>query len=168
MIAALSKRLFNRLLRKPYRDAYVSEHVRTGIAYQVRALRGQRGWSQKKLSEEMGKPQSVVSRLEDPDYGKLSVQTLLEVASAFDVALVVRYVSFPNFIRQTRDVSPESMWADSFAEGQFRPVDDLPITRIARSSTSVVVGRYGGAVAQFEIASLRATATVPITAAALN
>jgi transcriptional regulator with XRE-family HTH domain len=86
VFATLTKRLFEKLKSKPYRQAYVAEHVRTGIAYQIRSLRAQRGWSQKRLAEEMGKPQSVVSRLEDPDYGKLSVQTILEGAAVFDVA----------------------------------------------------------------------------------
>lgn len=115
-------RLFERLLRKPYRDAYVSENARTGIAYQIRALRMQRGWSQMELARRMRKPQSVVSRLEDPDYGKPSVNTLLEVAAAFDIALLIKYVSFPEFLRRTRDVSQQAMEADSFDEKQLRAI----------------------------------------------
>ena len=122
MIATLSRNLYERLLRKPYRDAYVTEHVQTGISYQSRALRAQRGWAQKKLADVMGKPQSVVSRLENPDYGKLSVSTLLEVAAAFDVALLIQFVSFPEFLRRTRDVSPETMYAESFSEKQLHPL----------------------------------------------
>jgi len=128
VFANLSKRLFEKLKSKSYRDAYVAEHVRTGIAYQIRALRTQRGWSQKKLAEEMGKPQSVVSRLEDPDYGKVSVQTLLDGCAAFDVALLVQYVSFPEFLWRTRDVSPEALRADSFDEWQLRPIASNVVT----------------------------------------
>jgi len=115
MIARLSK-LIGKLKDREYRAAYVEENVRTGIAFQVRALRSQRGWTQKKLAEVMGKPQSVVCRIEDPDYGKLSVQTLLEVAAAFDVALVIQYVGFPEFLRRTRDVSPDALGARSFED----------------------------------------------------
>ena len=86
-----------------------TEHVQTGISYQSRTLRAQRGWAQKKLADVMGKPQSVVSRLENPDYGKLSVSTLLEFAAAFDVALLIQFVSFPEFLRRTRDVSPKHL-----------------------------------------------------------
>ena len=77
-------------------------------------MRDQRGWNQGKLSAEMGKPQSVVSRLEDPSYGKVTVQTLLEVAATFDVALQIRFVPFSTFIQQTRDVSTQSMKVVSF------------------------------------------------------
>jgi transcriptional regulator with XRE-family HTH domain len=128
VFATLSNRLFEKLRSKSYRDAYVAEHVRTGIAYQIRALRTQRGWSQKRLAEEMGKPQSVVSRLEDPDYGKVSVQTVLDGAAAFDVALLVQYVSFPEFLRRTRDVSPEALQAESFNEQQLRPITSNIVT----------------------------------------
>jgi transcriptional regulator with XRE-family HTH domain len=154
VIATLSKRLFEKLRRKPYRDAYVAEHVRTGIAYQVRNLRDQRGWAQKKLAETMEKPQSVVSRLEDPDYGKLSVQSLLEVASAFDVALLIQYISYPEFLRCTRDVSPQALEAESFDEKQFMIVENSQnLGVMARrieptinifdqpATTNVVVGR---------------------------
>src|SRR5437763_6444091 len=103
-ISSLPKKLLQKLLRKGYRDAYVAEHVRRGIAYQIRALRDQRGWNQGKLSQKLGKPQSVVSRMEDPGYGKLSVQSLLEVASTFDVALQVRFVPYSAFLQQTRDL----------------------------------------------------------------
>lgn len=142
MIANLSKRLFEKLKSKSYREAYVAEHVRTGIAYQIRALRTQRGWSQKKLAEEMGKPQSVVSRLEDPDYGKVSVKTVLDGAAAFDVALLVQYVSFPEFLRRTRDVSPEALRVDSFDERQLHPVTSNTVIGILAGDRQAIAGLY--------------------------
>lgn len=126
MIATLTEKLLNKLRRRSYRAAYVDENVRTGIAHQIRALREQRGWSQKKLAEVLGKPQSVVSRIEDPDYGKLSIQTLLEIAEALDIALLIRYVAFPDFITQMRNVTPEALGADSFSEDQFATLPDQP------------------------------------------
>jgi transcriptional regulator with XRE-family HTH domain len=119
------KRLALKLRRRPYRRAYVSEHVRRGMAHQIRALREARGWSQGELSRRLGKPQSVVSRLEDPAYGKLTVQTLLEVADAFDVALSVRFIDFPGFVGLTRDLSERSFLVESFdasGAGDRQPV----------------------------------------------
>jgi transcriptional regulator with XRE-family HTH domain len=131
-------------MRKEYRDGYVAEHTRTGIAYQIRAMREGRGWAQKKLANELKKPPSVVSRLEDPDYGKPSVQTLLEIASAFDVALLIQFVSYPEFLRRTRDVSPEALDATSFDLKQFMPIPGVRITPIASTpSAEVVMGRFG-------------------------
>jgi hypothetical protein len=143
VFASLSRKLFEKLQRKGYRHAYVAEHARTGIAFQIRAMREQREWLQKKLSQEMHKPQSVVSRLEDPDYGKANIQTLLEVAAAFDVALLIQFVSFPEFLRRTRDVSPSALMVDSFDPKQLVPA--MSITAIAKGDSSPlsVVVSYG-------------------------
>jgi predicted XRE-type DNA-binding protein len=110
----IAKALLQKLRQKKYRDAYVAEHVRQGIAYQIRALRDQREWNQGKLSQLLGKPQSVISRLEDPSYGKVTIQTLLEFASAFDVAVQVRFISYSSFLQQTRDLSISSMKVAAF------------------------------------------------------
>ncbi len=144
MIATLTRRLFDKLLSKPYREAYVEENVRTGVAYQIRALREARGWTQKRFAEILGKPQSVLSRIEDPDYGKLSVQTLLEVAAAFDVALLVQYVDFPDFIQRTSDLSPEALNKESFSEAQFLPVA-APLSNVTSwAGGGITVTIFGG------------------------
>jgi transcriptional regulator with XRE-family HTH domain len=118
-ISKVSRTLWAKLRRPAYRSAYLSEHVRRGLAHQIRALRDQRDWKQGRLAKELGKPQSVVSRLEDPSYGKVTIQTLLEVAKAFDVALQVRFVSFSDFIRNTRDLSTASMEVASFGDDKL-------------------------------------------------
>lgn len=112
----IGQKLLEKLHKKSYRTSYVAEHVRRGVAYQIRSLRDQRGWNQGYFSGLLRKPQSVVSRLEDPSYGKYTVQTLLEIASVFDVALQVRFVPYSTFLQQTRDVSSKSMQATGFEE----------------------------------------------------
>ena len=139
-ISSISKKLMEKLGRKAYRAAYVGEHVRRGIAAQIRAMRDQRGWNQGKLSKELGKPQSVVSRLEDPSYGKVTVQTLLEVAATFDVALQIRFVPFSSFLQQTRDVSTRSMQVVSFGNDVFGARQGAPEIRIPSQTTEVGPG----------------------------
>jgi transcriptional regulator with XRE-family HTH domain len=167
VIANLSKRLFEKLKSKSYREAYVAGHVRTGIAYQIRALRTQRGWSQKKLAEEMGKPQSVVSRLEDPDYGKVSIQTVLEGAAAFDVALLVQYVSFPEFLWRTRDVSPEALQAESFNEQQLRPITPNVVT-ISFGNRQTIANIYRSLGVPIEVMRGTPQGTAYLPTAAMN
>jgi transcriptional regulator with XRE-family HTH domain len=82
---------------KAYRDAYMSNHVRAGIAYQLQALREQSGLSQAEFAKKIGKPQSVVSRLENTEYGKVTIQTLLDIAVSLDIALLVRFVDHAEF-----------------------------------------------------------------------
>jgi hypothetical protein len=65
--------------------------------------------------------QSVVSRLENPDYGKVTVQTLLQVAIALDIALLVRFCSYPDFLAAIADVSPEAFAVENIYETIERP-----------------------------------------------
>jgi len=105
-----------RLKDKGYRDAYVAEHVRTGTPHQIRILREQREWTQGELGRRSGKPQNVISRLEDPNYGKLTIQSLLDLASAFDVALIIKFVPFSRLMGELEKLSPESLEVPSFSQ----------------------------------------------------
>jgi hypothetical protein len=42
--------------------------------------------------------QTWVSKLEDPNYGKLTISTLLKVASAFDVGLQIDFVPYSKIL----------------------------------------------------------------------
>jgi transcriptional regulator with XRE-family HTH domain len=101
------------LTNKRFRDAYVAEHVSNGVAFQIRSMRDQRDWTQRYLGTLAGKPQNVISRLEDPDYGTVNLQTLLEIASAFDVALVVKFVPFSRLLKEYDNVSPDALNVES-------------------------------------------------------
>jgi transcriptional regulator with XRE-family HTH domain len=108
------KNLLHKLKNKVFRDEYVGENVRTGLAYQIKAIREQRGWTQAYLARLTGKKQSNIARLEDPDYGKFNLQTLLDLASAFDVWLSIEFVSFGTGLMRTLDRSPGALGAESF------------------------------------------------------
>lgn len=120
------KTLINRLKKKGFRDAYVKSHLTHGLAHQVRALRIQRGLTQKDLADKLGlKTQSAVARMEDPSYGKLSIVTLLKLSSVFDVALSVRFVSYKNFLSEREDLSPVALCAESFEDEAPKIVDAI-------------------------------------------
>jgi hypothetical protein len=91
---------------REFREGYLAHHLRTFLADQIRALRGDR--SQREFGELIDKPQSVVSRLEDEDYGKLSLQTLIDIATKLDIGLLVRFVDFPTFLRETNSFSEQA------------------------------------------------------------
>src|SRR5436190_437018 len=91
-----SKQLAVELSDSEFRHAYMADQVRSMAAFQIRALREQPGrqWSQEELAAKAGTGQSVISRIENPDYGRLTIQTLIEMAVAFDVALLVQFVEW--------------------------------------------------------------------------
>ncbi|MBI3967130.1 MAG: helix-turn-helix transcriptional regulator, partial [Chloroflexi bacterium] len=76
---------------KEYRDIFVEEHISTGLSFQIRAMREQRGWTQEDLGQRAGMAQQRVCQLENPNYGRFSLSTLKRLASAFDVALAVHF-----------------------------------------------------------------------------
>ncbi|MEQ9191200.1 MAG: helix-turn-helix transcriptional regulator [Alphaproteobacteria bacterium] len=103
-------RLQKRFRDKEFRDSYVENHTRASVGYQIKAMREARSWSQEELGKQAGgKGQTAIARLENPDYGRPSLTTLLEVASAFDVGLLVRFVPFSELLNWSSKVSPEEL-----------------------------------------------------------
>jgi transcriptional regulator with XRE-family HTH domain len=114
-----------RLKDPTYRHAIVAAHISNGIAFQIRAMRKAEGWDQKQLAEKaLGKPelQSMISRYENPDYGKYSLRTLLDFAKAFDVALEVRFIPFSQVIRRDEEFPTAPLEVPSFTEEQAEQV----------------------------------------------
>ncbi len=116
----LSKSLEKTFLRmktsRAARDAYVRAEVTTAVAHQIRALRVQRGWSQKELADQLNTSQAVVSRLEDPSYGRLSLNTLFDLSHAFDTGLSVCFESLVTMLQKTYRPSAEHRLVPRFDE----------------------------------------------------
>lgn len=92
-----------------FRHAFVAANVKRGIASQLRALRGAERMNQTQFGELIGKPQSVVCRLENPHYGKVTVQTLIEIANDLDVGLIVKFVTHDRVIKEVNQLSQEEL-----------------------------------------------------------
>ena len=110
-----------------YRHAFLEEHVRSFIALQIRALREQRGLTQAKLGEAMGKAQAWISCLEDPDYGKVSVTTLLELAEAFDTSLEIRFVPFSETLDRLSKLDSDAFAVPSLEEDEGAQEPGQPV-----------------------------------------
>jgi transcriptional regulator with XRE-family HTH domain len=116
--ALVKQDLLNSLRADPeYRHAWNSENVYTGICFQIRALREQRGWSQAALGKAARMAQERISILEDPNADtKPTLSTLLRIGDALDVGLDVRFVPYGTVIARSTQTSVEDLEVPSFDE----------------------------------------------------
>lgn len=107
--------LIAELRDKSYRDAYVASQIRMGLPFQIRALRISRGWTQLQLAEAAGMSQPRIAEIEK---GKrsLNLETLLRLASAFDVGLDVFFASFGDLVDRKESFEPDTFDALSFSQ----------------------------------------------------
>jgi ribosome-binding protein aMBF1 (putative translation factor) len=126
--------LVNKLKNKEYRDAYVEANIMQGLAHQIRTNRENRDWSQHDLAEKCkSSSQTSISRLEDPSYGKYTLSTLIKLASAFDVALIVKFVPYSKFLVETEKKAPKYLYAQSF-DNEF--IENKTVTDFSSEKTT--------------------------------
>lgn len=141
-MSGIRKNIWKYLKDRVFRQSYVEEHVRAGVAHQIKAMREARGWSQAQLAEKCGKSQSNIARIEDPDYGKFSIQTLLEIAHSFDVWLSLEFVSFSKGLTRTADRSAKALNALSFDDELSLSIKYSMANRAVGSSAASVLDSY--------------------------
>ncbi len=110
-----------------YRREFATEQVAIGLAFQIRLLRESRGWTQDQLAQRTSKAQETISQLENPNYGRHTVSTLKKLASTFDVALSVRFVSFSELASRTVRLTPQNLAPPSFDKEYQYAFVDAPI-----------------------------------------
>lgn len=136
-----------RFKKKTFRDGYLQTATRGGIAYQIQALREKFKLTQIAFAERLGKKQSSISRLENSEYGKVSVQTLLDIACALDVALLVRFVSYPEFLKRTKDLSISALQPETIYES-IEAQQETQLFSALSGAISTATQNFGAASAQ--------------------
>ena len=114
MITAKQRKFLDSLTDKEYREMFADELVGTSLAFQIRRLREARQLTQNDISGLTGKAQPTISQWEDPNYGRYTLSTLKELAAAFKVALLVRFVSFSELADWTVDVDSTRLIPPSY------------------------------------------------------
>lgn len=108
--------LLGSLTDDEYRKVFVQERVRSSVALQIRSLRDQRKMTQQQLGDAIGMAQTWVSKLENPDYGKMTVSTLLRLANAFDTDLEIKFRPFSKTIHDLPAQGADYFRVPSFKE----------------------------------------------------
>ena len=110
------KELSDYLSNPEVRHLYVDSSIRHLLAMQLRSMREAKGWSQIEVGKKAGMKQSAIARLEDPRYSSMTLSTLRRLAEAFDVALIVRFAPFSEFISWTAQIDGLRLSPPSFSE----------------------------------------------------
>ena len=129
------KKLIEELKDKKYRDAFVEESINVGIPFQIKALREQRGLTQKDFEKKYNIKQTEISRWENPNYSKFTLSTLKKIASVFDVGLMVRFVPISNLVEWELNLTTESLKALSFDDDPYfkeQTEETVPISSTER------------------------------------
>lgn len=129
------EQLWNALENEEYRREFADD-VTTGLAFQIKLLREKNGWTQEHLAQRVRSKQETISQWENPDYGSYTLNTLKGLASAFDVALVVRFAPFSEVVERSSSLTPEQLAPPSFTEEKagcraFRRIYHKPKTLAA-------------------------------------
>jgi transcriptional regulator with XRE-family HTH domain len=128
--------LWEKFEHKGYRDGFVSSHLANNIAAQIYSTRELRGWTQEELAEKAGMAQARICVMENSTYDKYSLSTLKRLASALDVALIVRFAPFSELAEYATSMGP-----DRLAVRDFK--NDCPIglaTRAPATTQAVAAG----------------------------
>lgn len=126
--------LIEKFRNKKYRNSYVASHTRRFLARQMRKLRANR--SQEEFGEIIDKQQTVVSRLEDPKYGKWTLQTLFDVAEKLDLAVIVRFVDHATFLRFTESMDEDATVPTAYSQ---ETMDEMLATPASHSLLDRIV-----------------------------
>lgn len=109
--------MFKGLRDKAHRAIFVETQIEALIPFQIRAMRSQRGWTQKQLAERAEMKQGRISVLESPNYeGAVNVKTLVKLAAALDVGLIVRFAPFSEVADWSSRLSKENHEVPSYEE----------------------------------------------------
>lgn len=133
-MGTISKRdqVWESLQDPEFRKQFIDEHINVGLAFQIRALRVHQNLTQTKLAELLGSrsKQPMVSEWENPNYGTYTLETLKDLANAFDVGLLVRFVPFSKLVSWTVDLTSEVIAPPRFSEEQTELTIDALRTSI--------------------------------------
>ena len=102
-----------------YREAYMLASIEQGVAWKIRINREDRGLSQADLANLIGSKPSSISRMEDPEYGKHSLSTLIKLANAFKCALSVKFIPYSKLVEEDEDLSPQALFAAPYESERY-------------------------------------------------
>jgi transcriptional regulator with XRE-family HTH domain len=129
--SALISRLKN---DKSYRAAYIRAKINVNVPSQIRALRLKSPMTQEELADAAGMKQPRISAMERPGETQFNLDTLIRLAAAFKVGLIVRFASHNEMLRWENEFSQDAfdvvpLGEDSEFQAEERPANEPFIAR---------------------------------------
>ena len=116
--------LWEKFKNKAYRHAFVASHLANNISAQIFSTREARGWTQQQLAEASGMAQARISVMENSAYENFSLSTLKRLATALDVALIVRFVPFSELADYATNADSDRLVVPEFKKDALRHYDE--------------------------------------------
>jgi ribosome-binding protein aMBF1 (putative translation factor) len=83
------KHLERELKNPKFAKGFYEELEKTQLAIKIAEAREKRKMTQKQLAERVGTSQSVIARIENPNYDRFTIKTLRKIANALDANLEI-------------------------------------------------------------------------------
>ena len=127
---------------KAARHALVLAENRNAISFELRAMLDERDWTQSELARRANIPQPVISKYLG-GYDSYSLSTLRRLGEALDVALLVTYVPFSEFIdrldaKSYVDLAVPPADRDALLQSDASTVADTCVTLPVNLGTTLV------------------------------
>ena len=106
------------LRQRPTRESYLRSKLSVLIPSQIRSLRQRRGMKQSDLGVEADMKQARISALERIGEGSFSIETLIRLAAAFRVGLIIRFAPHSEMLDWESRFTPEDFDAISLDQDQ--------------------------------------------------
>jgi transcriptional regulator with XRE-family HTH domain len=123
---------------KEYRDSFVAANISNTISAQIHNMRESRKWTQTELATRCDMRQPRISALEDPECENVEIATLRRVASAFDVALSVRFVPFSEIARQASSLTPSDFVVHDYTNDALESRERQEVSAMSVTPIQVV------------------------------
>ena len=135
------------------REAYIGAKLKVLIPSQIRALRLRSNTPrQEDLANAAAMKQSRISAMETPGTVNFNLETLVRIASALKVGLIVKFVSFSEMLE----------WENGFSQDEFNPVTIDNDAEFARQQTAPAARRESEIIdAEIVEASASEASTLP-------
>lgn len=130
------------------RKAFVSSTIAARLAVRIYNLRKQAGWTQPQLAEHADMKQARISVLEQGDYENFTFSTLKKIAAAFGVAIIIDFVSFPEFLKWSESLTAETAGPDSFDESDKKGIDAFVPQEVSEVLSAKIQGLVEDALAE--------------------